>query len=190
MEKLANNDLFSGKSVIIADFDGTLVYLDTDWEALRIALRTYCLDSFHIDQSFERIDEGLFSIRQRFGNPAFYDLLEIVSSHEIQGYHGKKIESVLDILQGSAGTKKIAIFTSNCRNTIKSILPDLRLKIDLLVAKEDVENPKPSGEGIRIILKEFSCDPCEAIFLGDSANDMSAGNDAGVKTLFWRDAVA
>lgn len=181
-------DEFAEKSIIIVDFDGTIVHLETDWQSLRNNLEGYCFEKFNVRQSFTRLDEGLFSIRRRLGDLVFADLLEIVSSYEIQGYRGRIIDRVVHALRSTSNSKKLAVFTRNCRKTIETIIPELGLSISYIVAKDDVKEPKPSGEGLKKILDYFNSTPAEAIFLGDSETDIQAGKAAGIRTLFWRDA--
>ncbi|MGD0283387.1 MAG: HAD-IA family hydrolase [Dissulfurispiraceae bacterium] len=177
------NEAITNAALVILDFDGTLVNLETDWIALKHELRDYCYRELKIDESFENIDAGLFKIRHRVGEPEFQKLLEIVSRRELEGYQGKYIEMTVNILRNVKDIKKIAIFSSNCRKTIKRIVSSLPVHIDFIVAKEDVTKPKPCGEGIRKILQYFGMKTEDAIFIGDSENDIKAGNDAGVKAV-------
>lgn len=173
-------------SIIIVDFDGTLVYLETDWQSLRTELRDYCRNEFKIDESFESLDIGLFRVKRQLGDFIFKELLEIVSRFELEGYKGNNIDAVIHPLLSLSGNKKIAIFSGNCRKTIESIIPDLGLNVSCVVAKDDVNEPKPSGEGLKKILDCLAAGPEEALFIGDSDQDIKAGLDAGVKTLLWK----
>lgn len=179
-------DEMANALIVIVDFDGTIIYLETDWQSLRNELKDYCAKELHIKESFESLDTGLFRIKHQFGSKVFEKLLEKVSFYEMQGYKGGKIDEVIQPLLLLPKEKKIAIFSSNCKKTIESIIPELGLNISYIVAKEDVNEHKPSGEGIRKILGYFSAKPKEAIFVGDSDLDLKAGQEAGVKTLLWR----
>lgn len=175
------------ESVIIIDFDGTLIVLEVEWDSLRKDLKDICEKELNINESFQNIDESLFKIKKRFGDRYFDRLLERITFYEIQGYKGKKVHQVINFLDSLSKDKKLAIFSSNCRKTIERVIPDLGLKIDYIVAKEDVSNPKPSGEGIKKILKHFNVKPVDAIFIGDSKNDILAGKDAEIKTKLWKE---
>lgn len=175
------------QSIIIIDFDGTLIILETDWNALRLKLKDYCKKELNIDETFENIDKSLFKIRRQYGNFFFKNLLQIVSLYEIQGYKGKIVEQVFKFLTILSSNKKIAIFSSNCRKTIETIISTLNLNISYIVAKDDVNEPKPSGEGIQKILTYFNAQSKDAIFIGDSENDIKAGRNAKVKTILWKE---
>jgi HAD superfamily hydrolase (TIGR01549 family) len=176
--------------IIVVDFDGTLVRLETDWQALRKDLEQFCLAEFQEKESFERLDSGLNKIRGSRGPLAYKRLLEIVSRYETEGYRGRKINYVVDALIRLQRPQKIAIFSSNCRKTIERIIPELGLEIDYIVAKEDTESPKPDGEGLRKILRHYAVKPEQAIFVGDNALDLLAGKSAAVRTILWNDASA
>lgn len=54
---------------------------------------------------------------------------------------------------------------------------------DIVVTAEDVVRPKPDPEGVRRILAYFNIGPDEAVFIGDSAVDLSTARSARVS--FW-----
>jgi HAD superfamily hydrolase (TIGR01549 family) len=182
-------DATMGKSLIIVDFDGTMVHLEADWQALRDELENYCLLHFSRRQTFRPLDDGLFDIKREVGDDAFVKLLEIVSVYELRGYRGKKIERVIHALRTASATKKIAVFSSNCRNTIEQILPRLDVPVSFIVAKDDVAKPKPHGEGLKTILAFFNANPEDALYIGDNDIDLQAGSDAGIRTVLWRTAL-
>ena len=56
--------------------------------------------------------------------------------------------------------------------------------IDVLVAGDDVTNPKPHPEGVLRVLTELGHNPNEAgAMVGDSAADVYAGRGAGLTTI-------
>ncbi|HEX6939083.1 MAG TPA: HAD family hydrolase [Longimicrobiales bacterium] len=52
---------------------------------------------------------------------------------------------------------------------------------DVLVFDDDVKEPKPDPEGIRIALGRLGADPARAVYLGDSRSDIEAAVAAGVR---------
>ncbi|NTU41937.1 MAG: HAD-IA family hydrolase [Nitrospirales bacterium] len=172
-------------SLVIADFDGTLVYLETDWAGLKQELSDYCIAELGVPASFDRLDEGLRLMRNSFGDRVFRRLLEKVYFREREGFQGSVVHEVLQPLLRVQKEKQIAVFSLNCRRTIEEIIPLLGLEVSCIVAKEDVEEHKPSGNGILQILDRLGVRREDAIFIGDSRNDMLAGRDAGVKTILW-----
>jgi len=59
--------------------------------------------------------------------------------------------------------------------------------IDVIVAADDVENPKPHPEPVLRALDQLGSEPGEAIYAGDSIHDMECGRAAGARTaaVLW-----
>lgn len=175
----------SKAKLVILDFDGTLVHLETDWKELKEKLSDFCKNQLMIEQSFQNLDEGLKLVRQNLENDEYQKILEIVSNYEINAYRGIKNQSLIEILSDFQRNNngKIAIFSSNCRKTIETIISELKIDIDYIVAKDDVENVKPSDEGLRKIIRKFNLKPKDIIFIGNSYLDKLAGDSAGIETI-------
>jgi pyrophosphatase PpaX len=79
----------------------------------------------------------------------------------------------------------IALFTGKSRRTLDISLDKLgwEVSFDKIVTGDDVEKRKPSAEGIHQILNELGWDRDQTIFVGDSNDDMLAGQEAGVGTF-------
>lgn len=54
-------------------------------------------------------------------------------------------------------------------------------EFDTLVFADDVAEPKPDPEGLKIALEALSADPEETYYLGDTVSDMKAALAAGVR---------
>jgi len=59
--------------------------------------------------------------------------------------------------------------------------------IEVIVAAEDVDHPKPHPEPVLTALERLGSDPREAIYVGDSVHDMECGRAAGARTaaVLW-----
>jgi phosphoglycolate phosphatase len=57
---------------------------------------------------------------------------------------------------------------------------------DLVITALDVQNPKPHPESIEKIIRTFSLEKEEAIFVGDSEIDRQAAGSAGVKFIAYK----
>ena len=55
--------------------------------------------------------------------------------------------------------------------------------MDTIVGCDSSSRHKPDPEPVRIALHRLGCAPEDAIFVGDSIFDITAGNAAGVKTI-------
>ncbi|WP_152654824.1 HAD family hydrolase [Oceanobacillus sp. CFH 90083] len=62
---------------------------------------------------------------------------------------------------------------------------------DIMLAGDDVTNPKPDPEGVHMILNKYKLRNDEAMFIGDSNADIEAGKAAKVVTVgvHWLDNV-
>jgi len=63
--------------------------------------------------------------------------------------------------------------------TLKKL--DIDHYFDLIVTGDNVENPKPSPEGILKFVNHFGLKPEKVLMIGDSVSDVIASKEAGVK---------
>lgn len=76
----------------------------------------------------------------------------------------------------------LGIVTGKSRRSWETTLPHAPLgAFDTLVFADDVAEPKPDPEGIRIALAHLGADPSHTFYLGDSVSDMKAAAAAGVR---------
>ena len=79
---------------------------------------------------------------------------------------------------------KLAVVTSKMR---KGAERGLRVcgfgdLFPVLVGADDVEHPKPDPAPVLHAIEQLGVESTEAVFIGDSAHDLAAGNAAGVST--------
>ncbi len=83
----------------------------------------------------------------------------------------------------------LGIFTGKGRNasliTLKNL--DVDHYFDLIVTGDDVENHKPSAEGILKFVNHFGLKKERVLMIGDSVSDVKASKEAGVKiaSVLW-----
>jgi HAD superfamily hydrolase (TIGR01662 family) len=82
---------------------------------------------------------------------------------------------------------KLAIVTSNRKTIIKESMKfnGIDKLFSVIITDEDVQNRKPNPEPIKKVLKRLGSKPEEAIMIGDSGDDIEAGNAAGTKTCLY-----
>ena len=80
--------------------------------------------------------------------------------------------------------RRIGLVTSKQRPGAERGLRFLGLAdaMDVVVAAEDVTNPKPHPEPVLRALEQLDAAPADAIYVGDSVHDMESGRQAGVRT--------
>ncbi len=174
----------------IFDMDGTLtqtnqlIYDSFNYIARKYRDRTYTIPE----------------ITAMFGPPEEDALLSIVEPGEIDAvmedylsfyranhsrlarlYPG--IEETLRFLKERGRT--IALFTGKGSRTTAITLEEFGLNayFDAVVTGNDVENHKPSPEGIRRVLERFSLHPDDALMIGDAVSDVKAARGAGVPVV-------
>ncbi len=176
--------------VVVFDFDGTLVKLHVDWDALRKLLSNKYMDDFGEEQAFKRITIGLQKVVAR-GDPelieSYIRTIEKFERENIKEYtFFEEMVFFIENLEklGLNSEIKFAIFSLNFRSTIFSILSKQNLlgKFQYIVGREDVVEWKPDPEGLFKILKHFNISSEQAIYIGDSEVDMEAGKNAKIKT--------
>ena len=83
----------------------------------------------------------------------------------------------------------IGIFTGKGREASLITLKKLGVDhyFDLIVTGDDVENHKPSPEGILKFLNHFKLKPERVLMIGDSVSDVIASKEAGIKiaSVLW-----
>lgn len=189
-------------SAFIFDMDGTI----TNTNRL-------IFDSFnHIVQHYRGTTMSDREIAALFGPPeegalrtiVGDDLLEEAMSQYLAFYRGHHralasaydgMPSLLDELYRRGVT--LAVFTGKGRHTTEITLDELGLThlFRKVVTGNDVVRHKPSGEGIRSILKDLSLDPRRTIMVGDSVSDILAARESGIPVAsvlwdaFYRDRV-
>lgn len=94
---------------------------------------------------------------------------------------------LIDIL-GFLKTRFLTAVATNRSNTIGPLLDAFGLTeyFDVVVSSLDVRRPKPDPESILLILDRLGVPGDEALFVGDSENDLLAGRAAGVHMAAFR----
>lgn len=78
----------------------------------------------------------------------------------------------------------LTIASSRNRHTLDEYLKEMRIKdiISFVLGADDTENAKPHPEPVLKTLQHFSCEPHEAIVVGDTHFDILMGARAGCHT--------
>ncbi|CAM4212907.1 HAD superfamily hydrolase (TIGR01549 family) [Paenibacillus endophyticus] len=176
---------------IIFDFDGTLA--DT-WPVMYMAVAGV----------FRRHDRREISIEDIYAVAGPTEL-QIIETHlrnreqvkaavsefltDYEQHHDELVErssAIAELLRTlrEAGFG-LALFTGKSRRTLDISLEKLRweTEFDHIITGDDVEKRKPSAEGIHRILDKLGWSREHTIFVGDSNDDMLAGQEAGMRTF-------
>jgi HAD superfamily hydrolase (TIGR01509 family) len=124
----------------------------------------------------ERIDEAMYD---------FYSFYEKHHPRMANAYDG--IRETLEYLKSKQ--LRLAIFTGKGKRSTLISLDILGIKnyFDTVITGSDVENHKPSAEGITKVMKEFGVAPHQVLMVGDAVADVKAAHEAGVKiaAVLW-----
>jgi len=184
----------SSLKCVIFDVDGTLT-----------ATGRLIFDSFnHIAEQYNHRRFADEEIIKMFGPPEEGALLSIVDRARIdeamqeyltyyRRHHAELahlhfgMKEVLEYVKGRGC--KLAVFTGKGRSTTTISLEELGIDryFDYIVTGTDVQNHKPSSEGLLKILDHFSLAPHEALMIGDGVSDVKAAREAGIKVgvVLW-----
>jgi pyrophosphatase PpaX len=175
---------------VLFDFDGTLA--DTTEMILQCYRHTMCTHLGDCPPD-ERWLEG-------FGTPLETQIAlfardpdEVAAMLETYKSHQRSLmETMLTPFPGAAEAVaeldrrgvRLAIVTSRLRRaTLRGLeLCGLMDHFEVVITPEDVTNPKPDPEPVKLALERLGVDPARTWFVGDSPHDVVAGQGAGVKT--------
>ena len=170
---------------IIFDFDGTIVNLNQDWQAVKNALSQFLIDEKRQEMDFTPLAEKMLYLRNGKDLLFYERILDILSSFEMKekNYIFNK-ELLLYI--NSLTDKKIGIYSMNTSKTIKNIVNKYFKNKPDLISIENCSEPKPSGVDLLKIIKTWGLKNKEVAFVGNSQNDLLSGKKAGVKTYILK----
>lgn len=142
---------------------------DQHWLAgIGTPLRVQFRDWAHEPELFERLIESYRDYN--------------ISNHDarVRAYPGA-VEMVRGVRQRGL---RAGLVTSKQRAGAERGLRFLQLSdaVEVIVAAEDVSNPKPHPEPLLIASRQLDTDPRDAIYVGDSVHDMESGRAAGMRT--------
>lgn len=167
---------------IIFDLDGTLVNLNTDWEELKRTLSEFTMKEKREKIEFTPLDQKIHQAKGKFGEVFFCRLLDIVSQFELCEERYELNHELISFLE-SCQEKKISIYSMNTRKCVMNFVEKyLRRKPDIIIAKDDCIEPKPTGKDFKKIMNKWKMDADEIVYIGNSENDRLSGEEAGVKT--------
>jgi len=108
------------------------------------------------------------------------------NNHDIAHLYDGIKELIIDIDKEGI---LLSIFTGKGRTSALITLDELGLTsyFDMIVSGDDVENHKPSPEGIIMFLSKHNLDPKEVLMIGDAPSDIIAANECGVEiaSVVW-----
>jgi len=110
----------------------------------------------------------------------FHDYFERNFNSDVKVFPGIK-ESLMAFRRRGVG---LAVFTGQTRIATQITLQRTGLLnfFTKIVTADDVTEPKPSPEGLKLAMEGIGADPDETVYVGDDPDDIYASRGAGVKT--------
>jgi len=181
--------LFDG---FIFDIDGTLTSTNQlIFDSFNFIAKKYLNRTFTDDEIIGlfgptegQIIEKLFGENHKKVSKAYYKFYS--DNHFMADIYPGLREILVELKNHSY---PVGIFTGKGRGSSMITLTKLGVDkyFDLIVTGDDVENQKPSPEGILKFVNKFKLDPKKVLMIGDSVSDVKAARDAGVKiaSVLW-----
>lgn len=168
---------------VVFDLDGTFVDLKVDWIGLKKRLSEIVRLETGAQVEFTPIDQTIAEVRKKFGKEIFRQVLETVSEYELREESYALNEKLLELYESLEG-KKIAIYSMNTQKCVDNFVRKyLKIKPDIIIAKDNCIEPKPSAKDLHEILKQWQCLPQEVVYIGNTDNDRISGELANIKTI-------
>jgi pyrophosphatase PpaX len=181
--------LFDG---FIFDIDGTLtstnqlIFDSFNFIAKKFLNRTFTDDEIIglFGPTEGQIIEKLFGINHRTVSDDYYKFYS--DNHSMADIYPGLKEILFELKNNNY---PVGIFTGKGRGSSMITLTKLGVDkyFDLIVTGDDVENQKPSPEGILKFVNHFGLNKERVLMIGDSVSDVKAAKDAGVKiaSVLW-----
>jgi HAD superfamily hydrolase (TIGR01549 family) len=172
-------EIFQYKGIIF-DFDGTIVDLNTDWQAVKKSLSNLVFSEKGHNDNFTPLAKKVLYYRN--SDTCFFDkIAEMISSFEMkkEGYvfNGKLIDYINENID-----KKIAIYSMNTDRTIKNFISKyFKYKPDI-ISINNCQEAKPTEKDLLKIIGGWELNSDDVVFVGNSSNDLLSGKKAKIKT--------
>jgi len=183
---------------VLFDFDGTIVDLNFKYAESRMAIFEV-LKGLGFDTSvfslrdnaqtiLEKVEKQIIEKSMSVKLSEIKDKIwSIIDEFEIEAVNAsellKETKSILKFL--SEKEIKKGLVTNSGRKAVQLALikHDLEHGFDVIVTRDEVDKLKPYGDGIRLALRIINVQIENAIYVGDSINDVLAAKDANVCSI-------
>lgn len=163
--------------VVVFDFDGTITKPYLNFRNIREAMG--------IPQTEIYLLEKMSEMKTEQKEKAF----KVLREYEAEAVENSELTDGVKELLDELKKRKIksVILTRNSSLSINEACKKHNICFDLVVTREDAP-VKPKPDGILLISQKMGIPLCDMMLVGDYIFDMMAGEAAGVKTVFLRNA--
>ena len=179
---------------VIFDYDGTLVLLNIDFDALRREVERRLLghgvELGQLKEMYilEMINKGtaLISWMDPSAGTSFYnEAHELVREHEIRAAEeGDMLPGTMDTLKRLKEQGfKVGIITRNCKAAVEIIFPHIEQYCDVFIPRDNLKQVKPHPDHLAMVLERLGVEnPSDCLMVGDHILDITAGKRMEMKT--------
>ncbi len=183
---------------VIFDLDGTLIdyryHAESARERMIAELKSLDFDvsSMSPQQPTQMIMAGAYGQigngRAKISREALRDrLYRMLDAFDMEAYLSSDIKphSALVIREIKGKGYLLGLFTNSGSKTVKITLKKYGIAgyFDAVITRDDIEQMKPSGEGLKKMLELLHVEPFEAIYVGDSLADITAARESHVRFI-------
>ncbi len=164
-------------AILLFDFDGTLVHLNTDYASLRADLARLCGA------------EPSLGVGRLFAEAAAQDrqaALRLVAAHEGAGVATAELCAGASELLRALASRNLpfAIVTRNHSETVRDAFRRFDLPAPAAIVAIDSPQPaKPDPEGTRALLRSLAIEAERAVLLGDASYDVELAARLGIALI-------
>ncbi|MCW3992451.1 MAG: HAD family hydrolase [Candidatus Bathyarchaeota archaeon] len=189
---------------VVFDLDGTLIRSKIDFEAMRRRVVEVLVASGapagDLDQSrrvWEIVMGGESKLKE-MGLPSetrcliMRRITEALNAVELEAVDSVEPTAhaleALEALRGRGLRIGVATRSCNAYATQSLELTDLAGYVDVLLARDDVEHPKPDARHLLQVVEALGPSPGSVVFVGDTTTDLKTAEEAGIAFIgFLRD---
>jgi phosphoglycolate phosphatase-like HAD superfamily hydrolase len=178
---------------LIADLDGTLFTLGTDWTLLKKKLslfsKKYGFHSAftHLDPEVEKFIAFLHgSFDQKKASSIKSALYKMILKEELEGVpSGKEVKGATELLDKLHPRNiKLGVVSGNSRKTVAGVIKKMDWKVDAIIGREDTSKAKPDSQGVIKCLAKLKVAPDKCWAVGNRQKDIDAYMGAGISKTF------
>lgn len=179
---------------VIFDYDGTLVHLNINFEALRRdverSLVGYGIELDRLEGQYilEMINEGaelISGVNPSEGEFFYREAYKLVREHELRAAEkGELLPGTMNtLIQLNKRGIKVGIITRNCEKAVRFGFPNIEQYCDVFIPRDDITRVKPHPDHLTMALERLAViNPNDCLMVGDHILDIKAGKRMNMKT--------